>query len=475
MNLPAELTSLTEGLNWAWIAAGATAIATFWSQLKGMVTRFNSLFIVTTQIESDAKEALIYYLFTEFTKSPLSRAKYGGWKKYVRPVEEYQVVGWELLAEKMTFFDGKKPLFTSLGENNGDLTISFLRGTFDLTDLVTKAIDSYNILIKKGDKGRKRYIVRKRFGKFGSSSDKNREEDTIEQVQNHEDISLPLKWKKEDLGPKIKKNPFSSLYYDSEIKEFINSLRIWRQSEKFFKDRNLAWRFGGGLFGPPGTGKSSLVRAIAQEFDFPVDHYDLTSMSNEEFTEYWSKSLNSAPCIVLLEDMDRVFHGDKMVGETGNMVKGRLTMDCILNCINGVESSDGIITFVTANDASKLDIALGIPDKKTGKSTRPGRLDKMVFFKVLEEEQRQKIAESILDWFPDLISKTVKEGENETGAQFEKRCADIAVEEFWKLSDKEKEILNGGKLKALDSPKPSQDLKFSSGDLPKLCENRRMW
>jgi len=163
-------------------------------------------------------------------------------------------------------------------------------------------------------------------------------------------------------------------------------------------------------------------------------------MSNEEFTDFWNMSLNAAPCIVLLEDLDRVFHGDKMVGESTHTTKGRLTMDCILNCINGVESSDGIITFVTANDVSKIDKALGIPDA-TGKSSRPGRLDKMIFFKKLEKEQRILIAGRILDWFPNVVDAVVEAGVGETGAQFEKRCSDIAIAEFWKLSKSDREKL----------------------------------
>ena len=54
-----------------------------------------------------------------------------------------------------------------------------------------------------------------------------------------------------------------------------------------------------------------------------------------------------------------------------------LTFDCLLNCLDGVERTDGIFTIVTTNDISKVDPALGqprkLPDGTTEFiSTRPG-------------------------------------------------------------------------------------------------------
>ena len=38
-----------------------------------------------------------------------------------------------------------------------------------------------------------------------------------------------------------------------------------------------------------------------------------------------------------------------------------LTFDCLLNCLDGVERSDGIFTIISTNDVSKVDPALGQP------------------------------------------------------------------------------------------------------------------
>jgi len=107
-----------------------------------------------------------------------------------------------------------------------------------------------------------------------------------------------------------------------------------------------------------------------------------------------------------------------------------LTFDCLLNCISGVKQADGVFLVVTTNHVDKLDPALGIPDA-TGKSTRPGRIDKAIHLGLMAEPQRLQLAKHILSDYPELIAKTVEEGEGETAAQFQSRCAQLALSKFW--------------------------------------------
>ena len=151
-------------------------------------------------------------------------------------------------------------------------------------------------------------------------------------------------------------------------------------------------------------------------------------MDNEELVENWQNSLTESPCIVLLEDIDRIFDENRQIKTSKD--KSPLTLDCLLNCISGVQPSDGILVLVTANDVTKLDPALGVPET-TGKSTRPGRLDRAVYVGILNEKGRKKIAARILSDCSELVEKTVLAGEGETGAQFESRCSKLALEQYW--------------------------------------------
>ena len=138
----------------------------------------------------------------------------------------------------------------------------------------------------------------------------------------------------------------------------------------------------------------------------------------------WSEMQMNVPCIALIEDIDNVFHGRENVarknfGMFGVMMgpakkdanqdddKNRglmtppLTFDCLLNCLDGIERSDGIFTVVTTNDIGKIDPALGQPRKlPNGEvefiSTRPGRVDKAVELGHMENGDKKKLARRIL-------------------------------------------------------------------------------
>lgn len=437
-----------KAISWAALTAGGAAIATFWTQIKGFLVRFNSIFVVSTTIEGEVASAVTFYLFDNLYRSPLGKMKYRGWETYVRPKEGYYVVAYEQIGEKMTFFKGWRPMFISKSnsENRDDhLDISFIRGTFDLKKLILDSVDYYNNFVKgvekeKKKKARKRYRVTKFFGRFGSDNhSKGMESEEAVRDGGSSATLKPLGWDRDDLGSPIRGNePFSHLFYGEEINKLTESIDGWVKSKDWFKEKGLDYFYGIGLEGPPGTGKSSYVRAVAQRYDMPVHHYDLSSMSNEEFVGYWKDSLNAAPCVVLFEDMDRVFNKDKMVNKQNSMNKGTLTMDCILNCIQGVEASDGLLMFITVNDVSRLDPALGNFNDK-GESTRPGRLDELIHFGPMEEEARRKLAMRILDDTPELVEETVAKGDGETGAQFGKRCATLAREE-WKKRLRKGEI-----------------------------------
>ena len=118
-----------------------------------------------------------------------------------------------------------------------------------------------------------------------------------------------------------------------------------------------------------------------------------------------------------------------------------LTFDCLLNCLDGVERSDGVFTIITTNDIAKVDPALGQPRKLPDGtvefiSTRPGRIDKAVELTYMEAQDKKRMAKRILGEYPEEHRHILEFIDRyadlqETPAQFQERCGQIALRHFW--------------------------------------------
>jgi SpoVK/Ycf46/Vps4 family AAA+-type ATPase len=203
----------------------------------------------------------------------------------------------------------------------------------------------------------------------------------------------------------------------------LKRVGFWFKNKDWFIDRGMTWKMGALLYGPPGAGKTTTVRTIAQELDLPVYVFDLTVMSNEDFMQAWNDSRHDKPRIVLFEDFDTVFHGRK------NISRGGVDLGCILNAIDGVEPEHGLLLFITTNQVKYIDDAIGKPRKDDPtKSTRPSRIDLVLKMDKLNLEGRKKIASRILRDYPNIADDLVKEFPNEPPAQFQDRCLTKALE-----------------------------------------------
>jgi len=229
----------------------------------------------------------------------------------------------------------------------------------------------------------------------------------------------------------------SNLFFPKEIGEVVIEMNRWKDSEKWYKKRDIPWKRGWLLYGQPGTGKTALVRAISEDLDLPIWVYDLSSMSNEELVIQWRGMLNSVPCVALIEDLDVTFDGRKNISGS-SVMRDKLTFDCLLNCLDGVERSDGVFTILTTNVINKLDPSLGMPQENMSTiSTRPGRIDRVIELKPMDGECRLRFAKKILKEYPSEIEVLVSLGMGDTGAQFQDRCARKALGLYWRKVDAE--------------------------------------
>lgn len=445
-------------MNYLGLATVGTVIASTWSYIGGIVNRLRSYIIVSVSLMGHTNHAMQLLLWTEFQRKHIGDCAYQGRIFHVRPANKKLLVGFETLGKSITiFWKGWKPIFVRVAgatdrgpnapvdtSNDGGfnvITIYFLRWHYKADELLVKAIDLYNKNSMEFNEKTKvhRFFIHKVVGtrrsyKNGGGSHLN--SGTAEPAINSRgvgdnDILLEsgtrvLKWNKDDIGEVIPESPFAALDFPPYIHDVISEIKRWKESEKWFRDRQISWKRGYLLYSIPGCGKTSLVRAIGQSLDMPIYIFDLSTMTNEDLNREWSYMISKAPVICLFEDFDGQFDGRKSLnGEDG------VTYDCLLNNISGCENSDGVLTFVTTNDITKIDPAMG-NFSNDGISSRPGRLDRIIELKQMTINNRISMAKRILVDCLEEVDKLVKQSDGYTPAQFQELCTQVALKNYWK-------------------------------------------
>lgn len=220
------------------------------------------------------------------------------------------------------------------------------------------------------------------------------------------------------------------------VKGLIDEAAFWHRSSKLYQERGLPWRLGWLLHGGPGTGKTALVRHVAQSLNMPVISFVLGTFGDKEFIDEWGSLRYRAPCVALLEDFHAVFDGTRNLTDT-EMSRG-VTFSTLLNCINGVSSTDGVLLVITTNRPDTVDIALGRIGQN-GEPSRPGRVDRIVEIGELETEQRLALVAHHLAGYEDLQEQALENSEGMTGAQLANRCATLFQHRMLKEAAKGKE------------------------------------
>ncbi|XP_036321397.1 mitochondrial chaperone BCS1 [Rhagoletis pomonella] len=169
-------------------------------------------------------------------------------------------------------------------------------------------------------------------------------------------------------GHPRRRRPLSSVVLEKGVAErIVTDCKEFIGNSQWYIDRGIPYRRGYLLYGPPGCGKSSFITALAGELEYGIC---LLNLSERGLTDdRLNHLLNVAPeqSIILLEDVDAAFASREDVKQQAAAYEGlnRITFSGLLNCLDGVASTEARIVFMTTNYLDRLDPAL----------IRPGRVD----------------------------------------------------------------------------------------------------
>ncbi len=173
------------------------------------------------------------------------------------------------------------------------------------------------------------------------------------------------------------KRPLGSIVLaEGVLEDLLDDLRDFYASSAWYAERGIPYRRGYLLHGPPGTGKTTTVLAVAGELNVSVASLSLSSkLMSDENLRTLVDALPAAT-ILLIEDVDCVFK-DQRTTESYTGV----TLSGLLNALDGVSSREGRVLFLTTNHPDRLDPAL----------IRPGRVDRRIELGHATPEQARRL------------------------------------------------------------------------------------
>ena len=170
-------------------------------------------------------------------------------------------------------------------------------------------------------------------------------------------------WQKNrDLYVSIQSATLENLVLAGTLKEdiFEDAQRFF-ESQAMYSEYNVPWKRGLLFIGPPGNGKTHMVKALVNSLGYPCLYIKSFKTRQNSDTDNMRLAFNrvreAAPCIVVIEDLDALVDDENR--------------SFFLNELDGFALNDGVLMIASTNHPERLDIAI---------LERPSRFDRKYHF-----------------------------------------------------------------------------------------------
>ncbi len=180
------------------------------------------------------------------------------------------------------------------------------------------------------------------------------------------------------------------------------------------------------LFGAPGTGKTLIAKAIANEAKanfITIKGPELISkwvgQSEKAVREVFKKAKQASPSIVFLDEFESIAGIRRSNSGDGSDVMNRV-VNQLLSSMDGVEGMEGVIVVAATNRPEMIDPAL----------LRSGRFERVLHIPPPDKDSRKAILRIHADAMPIgrfKIDELASKMDNYTGADIEAVCREAAL------------------------------------------------
>ena len=193
---------------------------------------------------------------------------------------------------------------------------------------------------------------------------------------------------------------------DNQLNEILNLINLQLNYTELFKTFNVKPTKGILLFGPPGTGKTSLIRHISNNLSIPILLLNGTDLSSPFHGEpeinlrnvfNHARSLTTYKAIIIvIDEIDSLCPSRE--SNNNSEVENRVVAT-LLTELDGIQSTTentpSIFLIGATNRPNALDNAL----------RRPGRLDREIEIPIPDQLSRYKILKSLINNIPNKITE----------------------------------------------------------------------